>query len=198
MTTCRSRCTGSAFARPGTSRPPTALYWYVLDDEKVTVAGESDDLERVERTVLEVAAGINDQDFEPRPDFQTCSWCDCPSALPRQRGLSAEPPPGARFTSPSTPLGSVVLAAQEVLEVASDRVPGGNVLWRGRRRRPAGPRAARPSRGSPGWRRRPRSPDARTRPRPARDRRASSGIPISPSSRRNRARAAFGLGTAAA
>ena len=59
-------------------------YWYVLDDEKVPVAGEADDLERVERTVLEVAAGISDQDFEPRPSFENCSWCDfrliCPAS----------------------------------------------------------------------------------------------------------------------
>jgi superfamily I DNA/RNA helicase/RecB family exonuclease len=59
-------------------------YWYVLDDEKVPVAGEADDLERVERTVLEVAAGISGQDFEPRPSFENCSWCDfrliCPAS----------------------------------------------------------------------------------------------------------------------
>ena len=59
-------------------------YWYVLDDEKVTVAGEADDLERVQRTVLEVAGGITDQDFEPRPTFENCSWCDfrliCPAS----------------------------------------------------------------------------------------------------------------------
>ncbi len=59
-------------------------YWYVLDDEKVQVAGEADDLERVERTVIEVAAGITDQDFEPRPSFENCSWCDfrliCPAS----------------------------------------------------------------------------------------------------------------------
>lgn len=59
-------------------------YWYVLDDEKVGVAGEPDDLERVERTVLEVAAGIGAQDFEPRPAFENCSWCDfrliCPAS----------------------------------------------------------------------------------------------------------------------
>ena len=59
-------------------------YWYVLDDEKVPVGGEPDALERVERTVEEVSAGILEQDFEPRPDFQTCSWCDyrliCPAS----------------------------------------------------------------------------------------------------------------------
>lgn len=59
-------------------------YWYVLDDEKVPVGGEPDAVERVERTVREVAAGINGQDFEPRPSFEVCSWCDyrliCPAS----------------------------------------------------------------------------------------------------------------------
>jgi DNA helicase-2/ATP-dependent DNA helicase PcrA len=59
-------------------------YWYVLDDEKVAVGGSPDDLERVESTVLEVGEGILDQDFEPRPSPQICSWCDfrliCPAS----------------------------------------------------------------------------------------------------------------------
>jgi DNA helicase-2/ATP-dependent DNA helicase PcrA len=59
-------------------------YWYVLDDERVPIAPEPDDAERVERTVLEVAAGIEAQDFEPRPSYEICSWCDyrliCPAS----------------------------------------------------------------------------------------------------------------------
>jgi len=59
-------------------------YWYVLDDEKVPAGGEPDAIERVERIVAEVAAGINEQDFEPKPDFAVCSWCDyrliCPAS----------------------------------------------------------------------------------------------------------------------
>ncbi len=59
-------------------------YWYVLDDEKVRVAGEPGALDRVARTVAEVSAGIAEQDFEPRPSFETCSWCDyrliCPAS----------------------------------------------------------------------------------------------------------------------
>ena len=58
-------------------------YWYVLDDEKVPAGGEADAMERVERTVADVATGITGQDFEPRPDFNVCSWCDyrliCPA-----------------------------------------------------------------------------------------------------------------------
>ena len=61
-----------------------ASYWYVLDDERVTVPAAPDDAERVERTVLEVGAGIEGQDFEPRPSYEICSWCDyrliCPAS----------------------------------------------------------------------------------------------------------------------
>jgi superfamily I DNA/RNA helicase/RecB family exonuclease len=59
-------------------------YWYVLEDERVPVRPQPDDSERVERTVLEVAAGIEGQDFEPRPSHEICSWCDyrliCPAS----------------------------------------------------------------------------------------------------------------------
>ncbi len=59
-------------------------YWYVLEDERVPVPAQPDDPERVERTVLEVAAGIEGQDFEPRPSYEICSWCDyrliCPAS----------------------------------------------------------------------------------------------------------------------
>ena len=59
-------------------------YWYVLSDQRVAVEPAPDDAERVERTVLEVAGGIEAQDFEPRPSFEICSWCDyrliCPAS----------------------------------------------------------------------------------------------------------------------
>jgi DNA helicase II / ATP-dependent DNA helicase PcrA len=59
-------------------------YYYVLDDEKVPVPALPDDRERVERTVLEVGEGIQGQDFEPRPSYERCSWCDyrviCPAS----------------------------------------------------------------------------------------------------------------------
>jgi len=59
-------------------------YWYVLADQKVAVGSSPDDLERVEGVVLEVGEGILDQDFEPRPSPEICSWCDfrliCPAS----------------------------------------------------------------------------------------------------------------------
>jgi DNA helicase-2/ATP-dependent DNA helicase PcrA len=62
----------------------TGSYWYVLQDERVEVPAAPDDAERVERTVLEVGAGIEGQDFEPRPSYEICSWCDyrliCPAS----------------------------------------------------------------------------------------------------------------------
>jgi RecB family exonuclease len=64
--------------------PDGGAYWYVLDDARVEVPAAPDDAERVERTVLEVAAGIEGQDFEPRPSYEICSWCDyrliCPAS----------------------------------------------------------------------------------------------------------------------
>ena len=64
--------------------PASGAYWYVLSDQRVTIAPNPDDAERVERTVLEVAAGIEAQDFEPRPSYEICSWCDyrliCPAS----------------------------------------------------------------------------------------------------------------------
>ncbi len=59
-------------------------YWYVLEDERVPIAPKPDDAKRVERTVLEVGTGIEAQDFEPRPSYEICSWCDyrliCPAS----------------------------------------------------------------------------------------------------------------------
>jgi DNA helicase-2/ATP-dependent DNA helicase PcrA len=59
-------------------------YWYVLTDRRVPIPPEPDDAERVERTVLEVAGGVSEQDFEPRPSHEICSWCDyrliCPAS----------------------------------------------------------------------------------------------------------------------
>jgi DNA helicase II / ATP-dependent DNA helicase PcrA len=59
-------------------------YYYVLDAEKVAAPVRPDDAERVERTVLQVGAGVLGQDFEPRPSPAVCSWCDyrlvCPAA----------------------------------------------------------------------------------------------------------------------
>ncbi|HEV2076079.1 MAG TPA: PD-(D/E)XK nuclease family protein, partial [Thermoleophilaceae bacterium] len=59
-------------------------YYYVLDAEKVPVEHSEEELERVRRTVEEVAGGIGRQEFEPRPSYEICSFCDyriiCPAA----------------------------------------------------------------------------------------------------------------------
>ena len=65
---------------------PTAAqsYLYVLDNEKVPVSHSEDELERVRATVGEVADGILEQRFEPKPSYEICSFCDyriaCPAA----------------------------------------------------------------------------------------------------------------------
>ena len=68
-------------------------YWYVLADERVPVPPAPDDAERVERTVLEVAAGIEAQDFEPRPSYEICSWCDYRLICPASRRGAEVPSP---------------------------------------------------------------------------------------------------------
>jgi DNA helicase-2/ATP-dependent DNA helicase PcrA len=59
-------------------------YYYVLDDEKVPLVPSDEDVERVEKTALDVAEGIRAQRFEPTPSYTACSTCDfqliCPAA----------------------------------------------------------------------------------------------------------------------
>ena len=59
-------------------------YYYVLDNEKVPVAHSNDELARVKATVEEIAEGILKQEFEPKPSYELCSFCDyriiCPAA----------------------------------------------------------------------------------------------------------------------
>jgi DNA helicase-2/ATP-dependent DNA helicase PcrA len=60
-------------------------YYYLLDDQKVAVPGESQARgERVREIATEVAEGIRSQGFEPTPSFAACSLCDyrlvCPAA----------------------------------------------------------------------------------------------------------------------
>jgi DNA helicase II / ATP-dependent DNA helicase PcrA len=62
-------------------------YYYLLDDEKVSVPAsgrEGDRSEWIREVALEVAEGILSQGFEPTPSFAACSVCDyrlvCPAA----------------------------------------------------------------------------------------------------------------------
>ena len=60
-------------------------YYYVLDDQKVTVpADRQDRFDWIQEVAMEVADGILSQGFEPTPSFAACSVCDyrlvCPAA----------------------------------------------------------------------------------------------------------------------
>ncbi len=60
-------------------------YYYLLDDQKVELAGDGEDRsEWVREVATEVAEGILSQGFEPTPSFAACSICDyrlvCPAA----------------------------------------------------------------------------------------------------------------------
>ncbi len=59
-------------------------YYYVLDDEKVSVDDDAGRAEWIRDVALEVAEGILSQGFEPTPSYAACSMCDyrlmCPAA----------------------------------------------------------------------------------------------------------------------
>jgi DNA helicase-2/ATP-dependent DNA helicase PcrA len=59
-------------------------YYYLLDDQKVSVPDDEHRDEWISAVVHEVASGILSQGFEPTPSFDTCSICDyrlmCPAA----------------------------------------------------------------------------------------------------------------------
>ncbi len=60
----------------------TQAYYYLLDDQKVSVPVDND--EWVREVTMEVGEGIMSQGFEPTPSFAACSLCDyrlvCPAA----------------------------------------------------------------------------------------------------------------------
>jgi DNA helicase-2/ATP-dependent DNA helicase PcrA len=60
-------------------------YYYVLDDEKVSVGGDGADRAAwIREVALDVAEGVLSQGFEPTPSYAACSVCDyrlmCPAA----------------------------------------------------------------------------------------------------------------------
>jgi DNA helicase-2/ATP-dependent DNA helicase PcrA len=59
-------------------------YMYVLTGEKVPVEHSEEELDRVKGTVAEIADGILEQRFDPKPSYEVCSFCDyriiCPAA----------------------------------------------------------------------------------------------------------------------
>ena len=83
-TTCSSRSTPSARARHGSWRHPAQAYYYLLDDQKVSVPDDGDRGEWIRDVAYEVADGIMAQGFEPTPSFGACAICDyrlvCPAA----------------------------------------------------------------------------------------------------------------------
>ncbi|HEX3615067.1 MAG TPA: ATP-dependent DNA helicase [Solirubrobacteraceae bacterium] len=59
-------------------------YYYLLDDQKVAIAGDAERSDWIRGVALEVAEGIKAQEFEPTPSPRACKLCDyrlvCPAA----------------------------------------------------------------------------------------------------------------------
>jgi DNA helicase II / ATP-dependent DNA helicase PcrA len=58
-------------------------YYYLLDDEKVAIAGDAERADWIRGVAIEVAEGIKAQEFEPTPSPRACKLCDyrlvCPA-----------------------------------------------------------------------------------------------------------------------
>ena len=83
-TTCRSRSTGSPPATPGTSRPPTAPTGTCSTTRRSRPAASPTRSSGSSAPSPRSPRGSSSQDFEPKPDFEICSWCDyrliCPAS----------------------------------------------------------------------------------------------------------------------
>lgn len=59
-------------------------YYYLLDDQKVALAGDAARADWIRAVAVEVAEAIKAQEFEPTPSLRACSLCDyrlaCPAA----------------------------------------------------------------------------------------------------------------------
>ncbi len=59
-------------------------YYYLLDDEKVAISGDTERAEWIRGVAVQVADGIKAQEFEPTPSPRTCQLCDyrlvCPAS----------------------------------------------------------------------------------------------------------------------
>ncbi len=59
-------------------------YYYLLDDQKVTIPGTAERAEWIRGVATQVAEGIKAQEFEPTPSARACRLCDyrlaCPAA----------------------------------------------------------------------------------------------------------------------
>ena len=59
-------------------------YYYLLDDQKVSVSGDPERAEWIRSAAIQVAEGIKAQEFEPTPSPRACRFCDyqlvCPAA----------------------------------------------------------------------------------------------------------------------
>jgi DNA helicase-2/ATP-dependent DNA helicase PcrA len=62
----------------------SGVYYYLLDDQKVAVSGDSERSEWIRGVATGVAEGIKSQEFEPTPSPRACKFCDyrllCPAA----------------------------------------------------------------------------------------------------------------------
>ncbi|MFA4911437.1 MAG: ATP-dependent DNA helicase [Desulfobacteria bacterium] len=57
-------------------KPERASYCFLIENKRVSVSHRDEQLEGAREKILELAEGILAENFEPKPDYQNCRYCD--------------------------------------------------------------------------------------------------------------------------
>ena len=57
-------------------KPEKASYYFLIENKRLSISHRDEQLEEAREKTLELAEGILAENFEPKPDYQNCRYCD--------------------------------------------------------------------------------------------------------------------------
>ncbi|MFH2011934.1 MAG: ATP-dependent DNA helicase [Pseudomonadota bacterium] len=57
-------------------KPEKASYYFLIENKRLSISHQDEQLEKAREKILELAEGILAENFEPKPDYQNCRYCD--------------------------------------------------------------------------------------------------------------------------
>jgi DNA helicase-2/ATP-dependent DNA helicase PcrA len=57
-------------------KPEKATYYFLIENKRLSINHQDEQLEEAKEKILELAEGILAENFEPKPDYQNCRYCD--------------------------------------------------------------------------------------------------------------------------
>jgi DNA helicase-2/ATP-dependent DNA helicase PcrA len=57
-------------------KPEKASYYFLIENKRLSISHHGEQLEEAREKILELAEGILAENFEPKPDYQNCRYCD--------------------------------------------------------------------------------------------------------------------------